>query len=310
MLLRRGWEHSAVVAQHQGDAPLLLLGQIHGLLCSGHPPSASSRRCQQDRCRRPYIHCTSRRTDALAVAPEAGWVTEQLSWRSARRAVMVRVLLAVPAAEQFASCLRPSRYQVSTEPGAARGARQVKARLSSSRSVHEASGRPSMVGPGSLSPTGAPRARQSCRGGLPAPRAVPDPTRTSPARQSTGKPSSSSGARAAPGQPLRLPMAAGRTRRWGRGRWSRATGTSPVSRARGAAGGCNQAAPACSSAAAAPCPSCSAAPGHAGAVAAPSVPASAAPLSRGSRCSRGVTAAVEAAGGAGARHPHAPSSLF
>lgn len=50
------------------------------------------------------------------------------------------------------------------------------------------------------------------RGGLPAPRAVPDPTRTSPARQSAGKPSSSSGARAAPGQPPRLPMAAGRAR--------------------------------------------------------------------------------------------------
>lgn len=35
-------------------APLLLLGQIHGLLCSGHPPSASSCWCQQDQCLRPY----------------------------------------------------------------------------------------------------------------------------------------------------------------------------------------------------------------------------------------------------------------
>lgn len=84
-----------------------------------------------------------------------------------RRAVMVRVLLAVPAAEQFASCLRPSRYQVSTEPGAACGARQMKARLSFSRSVHEASGRPSMVGPGSLSPAGAPEHIRAAGGGCP-----------------------------------------------------------------------------------------------------------------------------------------------
>lgn len=137
----------------------------------------------------------------MAVAPEAGWVTEQLSSRSARRAVMVRVLLAVPAAEQFASCLRPSRYQVSTEPGAARGARQVKARLSSSRSVHEASGRPSMVGPGSLSPAGAPRARQSCGGGS----QHPGLCQTPPGPHLPGRAPGSRAAAAGRGQPLGSP---------------------------------------------------------------------------------------------------------
>lgn len=192
------------------------------------------------------LHCTSRRTEVLRVSPEATSIREQLSWRLLRRAVRVMVL-AASVAEQFASCLWPSRYQSSAVPGAGRGAWQVKLRLSPSRSVHSASACPSMVGPGSPSPAGEPVAGQS-RSGCCCQSCVPDPAAASPAKQSAGRLSSSSQqARAAPGQPPGHPMAQHRAQHYERGSWSRDTVPSPhwapVVPAGSGAGGCGQAAP-------------------------------------------------------------------
>lgn len=217
--------------------------------CEGH----GSKSCSEPHAPSPRLwpvpqtlHCTSRRTEASRFSPEATSIREQLSWRSLRRAVRVMVLVA-SVAEQFASCLWPSRYHRSAAPGAGQGAWQVKLRLSPSRSVHSASACPSMVGPGSPSPAGEPVAGRCCSGCC-CQSCVPDPTAASPAEQSTRRLSSSSWrARAAPGQPPGQPMAQHRAQCYERGSWSRDTVLSPHWApgvpAGSRAGGCGQAAP-------------------------------------------------------------------